>query len=133
MSGTMVKKGLNEQSESLLDRLQLKTGKLNGQVELYARDGLFTLDVRLMSDGPSEVIVNFAASGMEIDGVSRMQYPVDAVAIADGTIHLGSSGEQHYVVKLRRTSQQQQVTPLKLDFIAGNELVQQSELNVAGF
>ena len=133
MSGTMVKNGPNEQSESLLDRLQLNTGQLNGLVELHAKDDLFTLDVRLMSDVPSEVIVNFAASGMEIDGVSRMQYPVDTVAIADGAIHLSSTGEQHYVVKLRRTSQQQPVAPLKLDFIAGNELVQRSELNVSGF
>ena len=133
MSGTMVKNGPNEQSESLLDRLQLNTGQLNGLVELHAQDDLFTLDVRLMSDVPSEVIVNFAASGMEIDGVSRMQYPVDTVAIADGAIHLSSTGEQHYVVKLRRTSPQQPVAPLKLDFIAGNELVQQSELNVSGF
>lgn len=133
MSGTMVKSGLNEQSGSLLDSLQLNTGQLDGLVELHAKDDLFTLNVRLVSDGPSEVIVNFAASGMEIDGVSRMQYPVDTVAIEDGSIHLSSSGEQHYVVKLRRTSQQQQVAPLKLDFIAGNELVLQSELNVSGF
>ena len=133
MSGTMVKSGLNEQSGSLLDSLQLNTGQLDGLVELHAKDDLFTLDVRLVSDGPSEVIVNFAASGLEIDGVSRMQYPVDTVAIADGSIHLSSTGEQHYVVKLRRTSQQQQVAPLKLDFMAGNELVQRSELNVSGF
>jgi len=133
MSGTMVKSGLNEQPDSLLDRLQLSTGKLSGLVELHAKDDLYTLDVRLVSDGPSEVIVNFADSGMEIDGVSRLQYPVDTVAIADGSIHLSSTGEQHYVVNLRRAAQHQQTVPLKLDFIADNKLVQRSELNVSGF
>jgi len=133
MSGTMIRNGHTAKPELLVDSISLSTGKLNGLVELHNRDGVFTLDVRLISDGPSELIVNFARSGLEIDGVSRMQHPVEAVAIADGTIHFTSSGEQHYVVTLRRLPQLHEPAPLELEFFADSKLVQQSKLNVPGF
>lgn len=133
MSGTMAKSGQTERQEILVGSVNLNTGKLNGLVELHNKDDLFTLDLQLKSDGPSEVVVNFAGSGLEIDGVSGKQHPVDAVSIADGSIRLTSSGEQHYVLKLMRVTQVQQAAPLELDFFVDGKLIQQSELNVSQF
>lgn len=133
MSGTMAKSGQTEQQEVLVGSVNLNTGKMKGLVELHNKGDLFTLDLQLKSDGPSEVVVNFAGSGLEIDGVSGKQQPVDAVSIADGSIRLTSSGEQHYVLKLIRIAQVQQAAPLELDFFADGKLIQQSELNLSQF
>jgi len=133
MVGTMAKRDLNGQQGELLDSVRLDTDKLNGLVELRQKADLFTLDVQLNSEGPSELVVNLAGRGLEFDGVSRIQDPVDAVSVVDGAIHLASSGEQHYTVSLRRISKAQGDEPLELDFFADNELIQQAELNVSKF
>lgn len=133
MVGTMAKRDLAGQQGVLLDSIHLDTDKLNGLVELHKKGDLFTLDVQLNSEGPSELVVNFAGRGLEFDGVSRMQEVVDAVTVVDGSIHLASRGEQRYTVSLRRISETQKDAPLELDFFADNELIRQAELNVAKF
>lgn len=133
LSGTIVKPGLVDQQGMLLDSILLETDKLNGLVELRGKNDVLTLDIKMKSDGPSEVIVNFTGRGLEFDGVSRTKDPVEAVSVADGAIHLASSGEQHYTLSLRRTSDVQKATPLALDFFAESELVQKAELNISHF
>jgi hypothetical protein len=133
MVGTMAKRDLTAQPGILLDSIHLDTDKLNGLVELRNIGDLFTLDVQLNSEGPSELVVNLAGRGLEFDGVSRMQNPVDAVSVVDGAIHLASSGEQRYTVSLRRISKALEDETLELDFFANNELIQQAKLNVSKF
>ena len=133
MTGTMLKNGLTGQEGTLLDSIDLDTEKLNGLIELRNKDDLFTLDVKLNSDGASEVVINFAGRGLEFDGETHMQNPEEAVSVRDGSIHLASHGEQHYTVKLRRTSQAEQAAPLELDFFADNELIQKGELIISQY
>ena len=131
MSGTVVKGGFVDQQGLLLDSISLDTDELKGLVELRSMDDIFTLDVQLSSDGPSEVIVNFAGRGLEFDGVTRIQDQSDAVSVKDGSINLASSGEQRYTVRLKRTTAVQQFAPLELDFFANNILIQRAELTVS--
>lgn len=133
LSGTMVKSGVVDQQGTLLDSFQLDTDKLTGLIELRGEGDSISLDVQLKSDGPSEVIVNFSGRGLEFDGVSRMQDPVETVSVVDGTIHLASSGEQHYRLSLRRTSGTQKAMPLELEFFTNSELIQKAELNISHF
>lgn len=128
MAGTMVKGGPSDQRGELLDSIYLNGAKLNGLVEIRNKDDLFTLDVQLSSAGPSEVVVNFAGRGLEFDGVTSMQDPTEDVSVKDGSINLLSRGEQHYTVRLKRTSEALQMAPLGLDFFANNELIEQAEL-----
>lgn len=133
MTGTVLKNGFSGQNGSLLDSIDLNTEKLKGLIELRNKDDLFTLDVKLSSDGPSEVVVNFAGRGLEFDGKTPMQNPAVTVSVRDGSIHLASQGEQHYTVMLRRTSQAGQAAPLELDFFADNELIQKAELIISQY
>jgi len=133
LSGTIAKRAITGQQGVLLDSIQLDTSALSGLVELRNEGELFTLDVQLTSDGPSELVVNFAGHGLEFDGVTRLQEPVDSVSVVAGAIHLASHGEQRYTVSLRRISEAQQDAPLQLEFFANGELVQQAELNVSKF
>lgn len=131
MSGTMANKGLTGQQGVLLDRIDLDSELLTGQVELRNKNDLFTLDVQLKSDGPAEVVINFAGRGLEFDGLSRQQDTADEVSMVDGSIHLASSGEQHYLLILSRTPGAESVAPLELEFFAGNQLIQQNEMSTS--
>lgn len=133
LSGTVIKPRPADQQGVLLDSIQLKTEKLNGLVELHAEGDLISLDVQLTSNGSSEVIVNFSGRGLELDGLGHMKDSVDAVSLQDGAIHLTSSGEQHYTLRLRRTSDMQKAMPLELEFFTGNELVQKASLDTSRF
>lgn len=133
LSGTMVDSSLVDQRGAVLDSIQLNTDKLNGLIELRGEHDLLTLDVRLTSDGPSEVIVNYSERGLEFDGVSRVQNPLEGVSVVNGTIHLASYGQQHFTLSLRRTSDVQKAPPLELEFLADSELIQKAELNISQF
>lgn len=131
MAGTMAKSGSADQPGILLDSIQLNTAKLSGMVELRDKDEFFMLDLQLISDEPTEVVIDFAGRGLEIDGVSGKSVGYDTVSVVDGSIHLASKGEEHFTVRLRHTSAVKQVEPLDLSFFANSELIQQAELIIS--
>jgi len=129
MSGTIASNGGLLQQGELLDRIFLESEVLIGQVELRTTKDLFTIDVQLESDGPSEVVINFAGRGLEFDSADSQQGTVDAVSVVDGSIHLASNGEQHYVLNLRRVPGANYPESLELEFFANSQLIQQNELS----
>lgn len=129
MVGTMVDNRANNQGE-LLDSVHIFTDMLNGSVELRSNEEFFNLDVQLNSDGPTQVVVNFAERGLEFEGITRKQDRKDTISIADGAINVTSSGEQSYILQLRRSSKAQQAAPLELEFFANNILVHEASLNI---
>ena len=133
MVGTMVKRGQTDQQGALLDSIHLDTEELKGLVELRNKDNLFTLEVQLSSDGPAELVVNFGGRGLEFEGVSRSQEPLDTVSVVDGSIHLASSGEQHFTLNLRHTEETRKAAPLELEVFANSKLIQQARLKVSQF
>ena len=56
LSGTMVKKVPPGQQGELLDTVHFDTAQFNGLVELRNTDDMFSLDVRLNSEDPMEVV-----------------------------------------------------------------------------
>ena len=132
MVGTVVKTQAADQGE-LLDSIHIFTDTLSGRVELRKMDDLFSLDVQLNSDGPTQVVVDYAGRGLEFEGITRMQDQNDAVSIVDGSVKVASSGEKRYTLNLRRTtnSEGQEIAPLELAFFANNMLVHEAELSVS--
>jgi hypothetical protein len=130
MTGTVVKNPVND-SLYLNDSISIDTDTLTGLVELRNTGDVFTLDLQLNSDGPSEVIVTFANRGLEFETITRNQVAEDAVEIADGSINVALNGEQGLTLQLRRTSGAQQIAPLELEFFADDTLVHVAELNVS--
>ena len=132
--GTVVKNQGTVQGK-LLDRINISDDRMNGLVELREKDGLFTLDVRLRSDGSTEVVVNFAGRGMSFEGVTRRQDRNDKVTVGDGSVNVAGSGEQSYTLNIRRNTDtlKKQLTPLELGFYANNVLVHEAELNISRY
>ncbi len=133
MSGTMVKKGTHSLQGKILDSVHVDTAQLNGLVELRKKDDLFTLDVKLNSEGPVELVVDYAGRGLDFDGAAPMQDPNDAVSVRDGAIHLASSGDKQFTVTFRRISDLQTNDPIVLNFLARDQLVKQAELNISRY
>ena len=131
LSGTMVKSQVAGQG-ALLDSVHIETDMLNGLVELRNKADLYTLDVQLNSEGPTQLVVNFADRGLEFEGVTRKQDRKDAVSISEGSVNVASSGEQRYTLNLRRIveMQGQETTPLVLEFFAGELLVHEAKLQI---
>ncbi len=128
--GTVVKNPASKQGE-LLRTILVETDQLNGVVELRNTDDLFVLDLRLNSAGLSEVAVNFAGRGLVFEDITPEQDHEDTITVADGFVSVASSGEQHFTMRLRRTSEFVEIRPLQLEFFANDKLVHEAELSVS--
>ena len=133
LSGTMVKKGATGQQGKLLDSILIDTEQFSGLVELRNQDDVFTLDVRLNSVEPVEVVVDIAELGLSFDEATHAQVPDDAVSVRDGAIHLASSGGEHFTVKLKGTPDFQHDEPIELGFFVKDQLVKKAELTFTRF
>jgi hypothetical protein len=129
MVGTVVSSHATDRGE-LLDSIDISTDTLNGRIELRSKDDFFNLDVQLKSDGPTQVVVNFAGQELAFAGITHKQDHEDAISVTDASIHVASNGEQRYTVQLRRTSQGRLIAPLELVFFANNTLVYKAELSI---
>jgi hypothetical protein len=130
MVGTVVKSQVAGTGE-LLDSIHFNEETLSGLVELRNEGDLFTLDIQLNSDGPAEVVVDFAGRGLEFAGVNREHDFNEKISVKDGLINIASQGEQRYSLLLRSTSEAAQAAPLELDFFTNNKLVHKAGLNVS--
>jgi len=129
--GTVVKKPVSEQGE-LLGTILVETDQLNSVVELRNIDDVFILDLQLNSAGLSEVTVSLAGSGLVFEDITPGQDNDDTFKVTDESIAVASNGEQHYTMRLRRTSEPAQIRPLELEFFNNNKLVHEAKLSVSG-
>ena len=132
LSGTIAKQQASTQGV-LLDSAEIFTSTLTGSAELRSQGDLFTLDVQLISDGPTQVVVDFAGRGLEFIGVSHVQDRQDVVSVVDGSVKIAITGGQRYTMNLRKNSdyQLQSTEPLELEFFSNHLLVHEAELKVS--
>lgn len=131
MSGTIIKHGNSGRHDEILDSIRLDGGQLNGLVELRNESDLFTVDVQLNSTVPVDVVMNFAGSGLDLEGASNASDLENAVSFGDGKIRLASNGKEHFSVKLRRSPETRTSDSIQLDFYAEDRLVKKAELNIS--
>ena len=131
MSGTIIKHGNFGQQGEVMDSIHLDVGQLNGMVELRNENDLFTVDLQLNSGVPVDVVMNFAGSGLDLEGASNTSDFENAVSFGDGKIRLASNGKEHFSVKLRRAQGAESSEPIELDFYAEDRLVKKAELNIS--
>lgn len=130
MVGTVVP-GQALDRAGLLDSFNINTDTLSGFVELRSADGFITLDMKLNSAVPAEVVVSFSGYGLEIEAISGLQDNENAVVNTDGSIKLTIHGQQHLTMQLRQTAQTQQAAGLELEFFAQNTLVHAARMSVS--
>lgn len=126
MTGSIVKNPNGE----LLDSTRFNTKAINGKAELRYKDGLLFVDVNLESAGKVVVNLNFSGQGLEYAGINGLQNKADDVAVANGSVSVASSGQQHYALLLKRTAEfaEDNPGPLMLEFFADDILVYETQL-----
>ena len=129
MTGTVVKSPVLEPL-NLQDSVSFNTDKLSGQLELRNTGDLFTLNLQLNSDDPSEVIVNFADYGLEFETITPNHAGEGVVSVENGSVIVALNGKQTFTLQLQRTSGAQQTAPLELEFFTNDTLVHVAELGV---
>lgn len=137
MTGTVVKNPNGALPYgAILDSTRFNAEQMSGKVVLHQKKGFLLLDVRVESAGPAVVTVDFPQQDFVYAGINGLENQPDDVALIDGSISVSSSGQQHYELLLRSTSQQQankkegnKPTPLTLEFFADNVLVHEAELD----
>ena len=127
MTGTVVKSPVLE-PRNLQDSVNFNTEKLSGQLELRGTGDLFTLNLQLNSDGPSEVIVNISDYGLEFETITSNNAGEDAVSVENGSVIVALYGKQDITLQLQRTLGAQQTAPLELEFFTNDTLVHVAEL-----
>jgi len=127
LSGTIIEKPGSSRGE-LLDSVHIYTDTLQGAVELRSQGDLFSLDVKVKSEGLAQIVVNIAGRGLEFEGITNGQDFDNDVAVSDDSINVVSEGAQSYSLLLRQIPGSQPVTPLELEFFANDTLVQAAEL-----
>jgi len=132
LSGTIVDQQTSGQVE-VLDSININTDTLTGSVVISRTVDLFTLDVQLSADGPTQLVVGFADLGLQFEGVTHMSEYQDAVTVSGDSVKIVSNGEQRYTMNLRRSKEfdEHTVVPLELDFFANDLLVHEADLSVS--
>jgi len=127
MTGTVVK----NPNGVLLDSTRFDADVMNGKAELRFDDGLLFVDVDIEADGLTVVNLDFSGQGLEYAGINGPQNQADDVDVADGSVSVAGSGQQHYALLLRRTAKlpEDNPTTLALTFFADNVLVHEAELD----
>jgi hypothetical protein len=127
MTGTVVK----NPNGVLLDSTRFDTQVMNGKAELRFEDGLLLVDVDIEADGLTVVNLGFSGQSLQYAGIDGLQNQADNVVVADGSVSVTSSGQQHYELLLRRTAElpEENPTTLALTFFADNVLVHEAELD----
>lgn len=128
--GTVVKNPSPKQ-DAPPGTILFETGTLDGRAELKNVDDLFVLDLRLNSDEPSEIVVNFAGRGLAFEDITPEQGKDGAVTAGDGSVTIASNGEQHYTMRFRRTSETAAMNPLGLEIFNNNKLIHEAEISVS--
>lgn len=132
MSGTIVQNTSRGQGD-LLDSAHIVTDTLSGTIALRKLGDLFTLDVELSADGPTQVVLEFGERGLEYEGLSSDTRAANAVSVTDSTVKVESMGVQQYSLNLRRTSEMPQAAPLLLEFFENNTLVLEAKMDFSRY
>ena len=130
MVGTVVETPSLDQPV-LLGSIKLQNTQLNGQVELTSSNKLITLDVRLHSQLPSELVIYFDDRGLEFEGMNSNRQQQDIVSASGDSVKVTSSGPQSYTLSFRRVSSSHVISPLAFEFFAGNLLIHKEEVSVS--
>jgi len=127
MSGTVAK----NPAGVLLDSTQFNAETINGKAELRSRDGQLFVDVYLESDGKAVLNLGFTGQSLEYGGINGLQDLLDDVTVTNGVVSVTSSGQQHYELWLRSTTDlgKDQSGRLTLAFFADDALVHEAELD----
>lgn len=131
MTGTIIKSDKSSQQGRMLDSIRVDAGSLNALVELRGKDNLFTVDLQLNAEGPVDVVIDFGGRGLDLETASNASKLENAVSIGDGKLRLASNGNEHFTVRLRRTSDVQTNDPIELGFYTEDRLVEKAELNIS--
>jgi hypothetical protein len=127
MTGTIVK----HPSAVLAGSTRFDTDVMSGEAQLFYRDNLLYVEVRLESDGESVLNLDFSGQGLAYAGIKGVHNQADVVEVVKNSIVITSTGgEQQYELLLKPTEEflHNDSTKLMVGFFADNVLIHQAEL-----
>lgn len=129
MSGTIVSPR-PVQDGKLIDRLQISDNAISGSAEVRELGQDLLIDVVLNSSKNSEFKLAYVGSDLAFVGIASLQNQINSMSANPGLISVESTGQQHYTLRLRGTagSVSTNTSPLKVDILVDENLVQQAEL-----
>lgn len=129
MSGAIVSPRQIQDSK-LIDRLQINDNAINGSAEVRELGPDLLIDVVLNSSKPNEFKLDYADNDLAFVGLASLQNQISSMSVDLQEISVESIGQQHYTLRFRGTkgAVSANTSPLKIDILVDNNLVQQAEL-----
>lgn len=106
MIGTLIKRPDQAPGE-LLNRVDIETASVNGQIEFLQKDGMYILDVRLDAEASTQLSLDISGRALKLDSVHGGQSDFQSMSNDDGIITISGQGGQHVSLLLRSEPQQE--------------------------
>jgi hypothetical protein len=111
---------------SVDSRLTLSSSELAGTVKSWREGSMMVIDFDLTTNGPVEIVADFADADVWFNGFAQLENPGTQVAVAAGRVTLQMQGSRRYAVYLHNASREAAVVRLK--FFADGELIHDDEI-----
>lgn len=129
MSGTMINTQ-SAQNGKLVDSLQIKDADIIGSAVVRESGQDLWVEVVLDSAKKNEFRLDYANNGLAFVGLASLQNQIDGMSVDPQEISVESAGQQHFTLRFRNANgvAQAKTSPLKIDILVEDNLVQQAEL-----
>ena len=128
MVGTIMK---DQQVQGVkLDTFSFDIESFSSTVSLLERDDGLVLEVRLDSEEPIEITMDFTSDGLMFDAIAQMQSDLNSIEFADQAVQVKGHGRQHFAVMLHRedAAMASDEASIKLQFSRNGNLVKEGVL-----
>jgi hypothetical protein len=126
MVGTITRGGPHTNIK-VLDTFSFERKGASAQISLEERNGSYLLDVRMDADRTLEFHADFSGDSLGFEAFAQMQSHLDSMHFADNSIRVTGTGEQRFVVMLRREADATAYskTGIRLNFSSEGDLIQE--------
>jgi len=126
MVGTTTRGG-PDTSTRVLDTFSFEKHGASARISLEQRNGSYLLDVRMDADRALEFHADFSGNNLGFEAFEQMQSNLDSIHFADDAIRVTGTGQQQFIVMLRRAEDAtaSSKTGIKLDFSSEGDLIQE--------
>ncbi|HWM28792.1 MAG TPA: hypothetical protein VNQ14_10060 [Woeseiaceae bacterium] len=99
--GTMAPTG-SRSDANLVDSYTFRTDGLETLVELERHDDSLLVDIRIDSEEPVDLAVNFTGAGSRLEALSGDGTPLESISLSDGILRIEATGRRRITAHFRR-------------------------------
>jgi hypothetical protein len=99
--GTMAPAGSRSDADPV-DSYTFRTDGLETLVELERNDDSLLVDIRIDSEEPVDLALNFTGAGSRLEALSGEGTPLESISLSDGILRIEATGRRRVTAYLRR-------------------------------